>query len=38
MSTQKQQDANYENAQSSTGPVTPEGRAASSRNSLTLAK
>ena len=34
MSTQKQIDANRRNAQSSTGPVTPEGKAASSRNAL----
>jgi hypothetical protein len=34
MATQKQIDANRQNAQQSTGPRTPEGKAASSRNAL----
>jgi hypothetical protein len=34
MATQKQIDANRRNAQKSTGPKTPEGRAAVSRNSI----
>jgi hypothetical protein len=34
MSTQRQQDANARNARSSTGPRTPEGRAAVSSNAL----
>jgi len=34
MATQKQIEANRRNAQASTGPVTPEGKAASSRNAL----
>jgi hypothetical protein len=34
MSTQRQREANQANAQKSTGPVTPEGKAASSRSRL----
>jgi len=34
MSTQRQREANRANAQKSTGPVTPEGKAASSRSRL----
>lgn len=34
MATEAQTKANYENAQASTGPQTPEGKLHSSRNSL----